>query len=71
VTPVVKGAVTEYRIEVFPTYATIARGHRIRVTLTTSDFPHLLPTVPQLLRLAGGVYHVQHGSSITIPLISR
>lgn len=73
--PVRPGALTEYRIEVFPTYATIAAGHRIRVTLSTSDFPHLLPTAPQAQRLAGGVYRVQHGSgapsSVTIPLISR
>ncbi|HVU91976.1 MAG TPA: CocE/NonD family hydrolase, partial [Jatrophihabitans sp.] len=38
------GAVTRYDVEVFPTYATIAAGHRVRVTVTTTDFPHLLPT---------------------------
>jgi putative CocE/NonD family hydrolase len=72
-TPVQRGAVTPYDIEVFPTYATIARGHRIRVTVTTTDFPHLTPTPPQLAQLFGGVYSVQRSasapSSVTIPLI--
>jgi putative CocE/NonD family hydrolase len=73
VQPVVKGQVTRYDVEVFPTYATIAPGHRIRVTLSTTDFPHLMPTPPQYLRLLGGRYQVQHSplapSSVTIPLI--
>lgn len=70
--PVRPGAVTRYDVEVFPTYATIEPGHRIRVTLATADFPHLLPTVPALAALAGGVYQVQRTaatpSSITVPL---
>ena len=70
---VLPGAVTRYDIEVFPTHATIARGHRIRVTLSTSDFPHLVPTPPELVRLTGGHYEVQRTatapSSITIPLL--
>jgi predicted acyl esterase len=72
--PVTPGKVTPYDIEVFPTYATVAAGHRIRVTVTTTDFPHLLPTPPQLLALLGGVYSVQRSasapSSVTIPLIT-
>ena len=71
--PVTPGAVTKYQVEVFPTYATIAQGHRIRVTVDTTDFPHLVPTPPQLLQLAGGRYEVQRThlapSSITLPLI--
>jgi putative CocE/NonD family hydrolase len=72
-TPVVPGRVTRYDIEVFPTYATIAAGHRIRVTVSTTDFPHLMPTPPELLKLLGGRYQVQRTastpSSVTIPLI--
>jgi putative CocE/NonD family hydrolase len=72
VRPVVKGAVTRYDVEVFPTYSTIAAGHRIRVTVSTTDFPHLLPTPPQLGQLFGGVYDVRRGgtaaSSVTLPL---
>jgi putative CocE/NonD family hydrolase len=73
-TPVVPGKVTRYDIEVFPTYSTIAPGHRIRLTLATTDLPHLLPTAPALAKLVGGVYQVHHSetaaSSLTIPLRS-
>jgi len=71
--PVTPGEVTRYDVEVFPTYATLAPGHRLRVTIGTNDFPHLVPTAPQLLNLLGGVYQVQrtaaHPSSITVPLV--
>jgi putative CocE/NonD family hydrolase len=58
-----KGAVTRYDIEVFPTYATIAAGHRIRVTLSTADTPHLAPTLPELVNLLGGIYAVQRSAA--------
>jgi hypothetical protein len=68
-----KNAVTRYDIEVFPTYATIAPGHRIRITIDTTDFPHLLPTPPQITKLLGGVYEVERTagapSSVTVPLL--
>ncbi|MDT4917137.1 MAG: uncharacterized protein QOH89_1837 [Pseudonocardiales bacterium] len=71
--PVVPGAVTRYDIEVFPTYSTLAAGHRLRITINTTDFPHLVPTPPQLAKLYGGVYDVLHTSaapsSVTVPLI--
>ena len=57
------GAITRYDIEVFPTYATIATGHRIRITLSTADTPHLTPTLPELLKLLGGVYSVQRSAA--------
>jgi putative CocE/NonD family hydrolase len=72
VTAVPVGAVTRYDIEVFPTLADIAKGHRVRLTLTTSDIPHLLPSTAQALNLAGGVYEVQRhagaASYIELPL---
>jgi predicted acyl esterase len=65
--------VTRYDVEVFPTYSTIAAGHRVRVTVTTTDFPHLVPTPPQILKLLGGRYVLQRTasapSSVTLPLI--
>jgi len=68
-----KNATVRYDVEVFPTYSTIATGHRIRVTVTTTDFPHLMPTPPQLTKLLGGRYQVQRGgaaaSSVTVPLL--
>jgi putative CocE/NonD family hydrolase len=71
--PVVRNALTRYDVEVFPTYCTLSAGHRLRVTIDSTDFPHLLPTPMQLVKLSGGVYQVQRTaaapSSITVPLI--
>jgi predicted acyl esterase len=55
-TPVTPGQVTRYDVEIFPTYATIAAGHSIRVTISTADSPHLSATAPTLANLVGGVY---------------
>jgi putative CocE/NonD family hydrolase len=70
--PVVPGELTRYDIEVFPTAALIEPGHRLRLTLTTYDFPNLVPTKPQRAALAGGVYQVRqggvHASSLLVPL---
>jgi uncharacterized protein len=62
VTPVEAGKVTRFDVEVFPTFARIAKGHSLRLTLTTSDTPHLGFTPDQLQNLAGGVYQVQRNS---------
>jgi putative CocE/NonD family hydrolase len=70
--PVVPGQVTRYDVEVFPTFDTLEPGHRLRVTVATSDFPHALPTVIQIPHLLGGVYELEHSSaypsSIEVPL---
>jgi putative CocE/NonD family hydrolase len=70
--PVVPGKVTRYDLEIFPTAALIAPGHRLRLTVTTYDFPHLVPTKPARRALAGGRYQLQQGgatpSQIVIPL---
>jgi predicted acyl esterase len=70
--PVVPGELTRYDLEVFPTAALIEPGHRLRLTLTTYDFPHLVPTRPARRALTGGVYQVRQGgespSRIVIPL---
>lgn len=72
VAPVVPGEMTRYDIEVFPTMATFAVGHRLRLTITTSDTPHLIPNPGQLASLAGGVYSVARqagaASFLEIPL---
>lgn len=49
-----------YDIEVLPTLAVIQPGHRLRITVSTSDTPHLVPNASQLGNLAGGVYRVMH-----------
>jgi len=67
--PVTPGVLTRYDIEVFPTFATIPAGWRLRVTVTTADTPHLEPTVAQLPSLVGGVYQVRRGQSfLNVPL---
>jgi putative CocE/NonD family hydrolase len=72
--PVIRGQVTRYQIEVFPTVDTIQPRHRLRVTIATSDVPHALPTVAQLPNLIGGIYTLQHNgaypSSVELPLAS-
>ena len=71
-TPVPTGKVTRFDVEVFPTVAVLAPGHRLRLTITTSDTPHLGPTPAQLANLVGGVYQVQRGapsaSYVELPL---
>ena len=73
VAPVSPGAVTEYQIEIFPTLATIARGDRLRLTLSTVDTPHLTPLPEQLPKLSGGVYTIERSaaapSSLTLELL--
>jgi putative CocE/NonD family hydrolase len=71
-TPVQPGEVTRYEVEIFPTLAELAKGHRLRLTLTTSDTPHLLPSPGQAANLAGGIYMVQRNaraaSYVEVPL---
>ncbi|MGH2967090.1 MAG: CocE/NonD family hydrolase [Solirubrobacterales bacterium] len=57
------GKVTRYDIEVRPTFAQLAAGHRLRVTISTSDVPHIVPSPSQIENLAGGVYGIQHNSA--------
>ena len=70
--PVVPGATEEYQIQVFPTLVTLAAGDRLRVTISTTDTPHLVPIPSQLAQLAGGVYGIQRTpsapSSLTVEL---
>ena len=71
--PVTPGEVTRYDIEVFPTVARIKAGHSLRLTLTTGDTPHLLPTRTQAADLGGGLYDIQRNrtaaSFLELPLI--
>jgi putative CocE/NonD family hydrolase len=70
--PVVPGELTRYDVEIFPTAAVLEAGHRLRLTLTTFDFPHLVPPVPARRALAGGSYQLHQGgptpSHLLIPV---
>jgi putative CocE/NonD family hydrolase len=70
--PVVPGELTRYDVEIFPTAAVLEAGHQLRLTLTTFDFPHLVPHVPARRALAGGSYRLHQGgptpSHLLIPV---
>jgi putative CocE/NonD family hydrolase len=72
--PVVPGAVEKYQIQVFPTLATLAAGDSLRVTIATTDTPHLVPIPSQVQQLAGGQYGIERTpaapSSLTVELDS-
>jgi putative CocE/NonD family hydrolase len=65
------GRVVRLDVEVYPSFARIARGHRLRLTLS-SGMTNLAPTAVQAARLAGGVYDIEHGgryrSALNVPL---
>jgi putative CocE/NonD family hydrolase len=61
--PVTPGALTRYDVEVFPTTAELGAGHRLRVTVTTSDTPHVFPTPSDGPNLFGGVYQLHHDAA--------
>lgn len=70
--PVVPGQVTRDDIAVFPTMTELPAGWRLRVTVTTSDTPHLFPSAAQVPNLLGGIYQVQRVASaasvLTVPI---
>jgi putative CocE/NonD family hydrolase len=70
--PVVPGQLTRYDIEIRSMFATVKAGHRIRLTLLSSQSPHLIPIPEDLPHLAGGEYFVHRGagaaSSLQVPL---
>jgi uncharacterized protein len=72
VKPVVPGELTRYDVEIFPTAALLEPGHRLRLTVTTYDFPHLVPTKPARRALIGGSYQLHQGgptpSHLLIPV---
>jgi uncharacterized protein len=69
--PVEPGRVTRFDVEIFPMLAELATGHSLRLTLTTSDTPHLLPSLAQVAPVVG-VYDVQRNagaaSYLEVPL---
>lgn len=67
--PVTPGQVMRVDTEIFPTGAVIAAGHRLRITITSYDAPHLLPNVPQLVRGAAGVVTIHHTAAYPSRLI--
>ena len=71
VLPVEPGEPDALSVEVFPTRATIERGHRLRISIGPSDFPHQLPPAAAGANsLAGNVQMLtepDHASYVTLP----
>jgi uncharacterized protein len=71
--PVTVGKLTEYQIQIFPTLITVPAGDRIRLTISTSDVPHLTPIPSALVQMVGGKYTIERDaaspSSLTLDLI--
>ncbi|WP_205697692.1 CocE/NonD family hydrolase [Conexibacter sp. SYSU D00693] len=67
------GEATEMDVEVFPTNAVIRKGHRLRVVVAPSDFPHQVPPLPQLRdSLLGSVKVLtdpEHASHVVLPTV--
>ena len=69
--PLKPGRATALDVELYPTLARIARGHRLRLTVVTAA-THLHPSPVQLAGLAGGLYDVLRGrgsSYVSIPFV--
>jgi uncharacterized protein len=67
--PLEPGVLTEQQIELPPTVARIAAGHRLRMTIA-SGTTALAPTPVQLRDLAGGVYAIER-ASLDVPAVAR
>jgi putative CocE/NonD family hydrolase len=71
-TPVVPGQITRYDVEIFPTFDTLLPGHRLRVTVASDDFPHIIPSASEFANLLLGSWQVQRNataaSGVELPL---
>ncbi len=60
-------------VEIFPSSFVIRQGHRLRVTIGASDFPHGLPPLVDLVDQAAGLLSVYsdaaHASSVVVPVV--
>jgi uncharacterized protein len=63
-----RGEVYEFRIPLFSTSYLLRRGHRLRVSISGSDFPHVWPspTNPELQIFHGGA----RASSLILPVVT-
>ena len=69
------GQPTLLPIEVFPTSAAIAKGHRLRITVSPFDVPHALPPLGASLDVVGGrvtiLNDAAHPSTLMVPILRR
>jgi putative CocE/NonD family hydrolase len=62
-------------VEVFPTSAAIAKGHRIRIVITPMDVPHALPPLTTAIDAVGAtvtlLHDAAHPSSVVLPIVPK
>ena len=67
------GNLVEVQVEIFPTSAVIQAGHKLRIAVGASDFPHGLPPLPDLVQSILGVLSVYsdaaHPSKVVLPVV--
>jgi putative CocE/NonD family hydrolase len=73
VEPVGANNAVEVPVEIFPTAALIQQGHKLRISVGASDFPHGLPPLPDLLNQTVGLLTIYsdatHPSSVVLPVV--
>lgn len=76
--PLVPGKVYEYKIAIWPTGRVFAKGHSIRIDITSSDFPHFNRnpntspklTADTIARAHQTIYHnSRYPSHVTLPIV--
>ncbi len=63
VEPVASGQPMRLDVEIFPTNAWLAPGHRLRLSIGPSDFPHAISPAPMAADAAGGVVQILHDAA--------
>jgi predicted acyl esterase len=70
---VAPGNLAEIQVEIFPTSAVIAKGHKLRIAVGASDFPHGLPPLPDLVQSLVGLLSIHsdaaHPSKVVLPVV--
>jgi putative CocE/NonD family hydrolase len=71
--PVTAGKAMPLDVEIFPINALIKAGHRIRLSIGSSDFPHAAAPLPGTMSELGGVLTIHHDathpSSVALPVV--
>ena len=71
--PVAPGKPMALDVEIFSINALIKAGHRIRLSIGSSDFPHAASPAPRALDELGGVLTIHHDathpSSVALPVV--
>jgi predicted acyl esterase len=68
-TPPESGTVYEYVVEIWPASNLFQAGHQVRIDISTSDFPHFLPSlVPSENEI---LHDAEHPSRLILPVVPQ